>query len=64
VTEELHDPNQPLSSYEEIRDSAPTEARTNWQSADREEHALGAFYENLRASDVYSDAEKSRQAWA
>jgi hypothetical protein len=56
--------NEPPGSYEAIRDSAPSEARTNWQSADREEHALGAFYENLRDSDVYSEQEKSRQAWA
>ena len=27
-------PNEQTSTYEQIRDSAPTEARTNWQSAD------------------------------
>jgi hypothetical protein len=52
------------SSYEQIRDSAPTEARNSWVSADREEESLQRFYRDLRDSDVYSEAEKSRQAWA
>jgi hypothetical protein len=57
-------PNEQTSTYEQIRDSAPTEARTNWQSADREEATLEQFYRDLKDSDVYSDTEKSRQAWS
>jgi hypothetical protein len=58
----LQDPNQPLSSYEEIRGSAPSEARSAWVSADNEESSLRAFYEDLEGSDVYSEQEKARQA--
>jgi hypothetical protein len=57
-------PREQPTSYEQIRDSAPTEARNSWQSADREESTLQQFYRDLKDSDVYSDAEKARQAWS
>src|SRR5215208_7430418 len=33
-------------------------------SPDREEATLEQFYRDLKDSDVYSDTEKSRQAWS
>jgi hypothetical protein len=50
-------------SYEEVRDSAPTEARTLWQAADKEEENLRTLYGQLKDDPRYTEEHKSAQAW-
>jgi hypothetical protein len=63
VTEEVRNPNQPLASYEELRDSARGEAASLWKAADREEEALTNYYEALADDPRFTDEYRSTLAW-
>jgi hypothetical protein len=63
VTEEAHNPNEPLSSYESLRDSARGQAASLWKTADKEEASLGAYYEQLRDDPRFTEEHKSELAW-
>jgi hypothetical protein len=63
VTEEVRNPNQPLASYEELRDSARGVAASLWKAADREEEALTNYYEALADDPRFTDEYRSTLAW-
>jgi hypothetical protein len=63
MTEEAHNPNQPLSTYEDLRGSARGQAGELWKAADREEANLSKFYEQLEADPRYTSEHKAELAW-
>jgi hypothetical protein len=63
MTEEAHSPNQPLSSYEDLRGSARGQAGELWKAADKEEASLGAYYEQLKEDPRFTEEHKAELAW-
>jgi hypothetical protein len=63
MTEEAHNPNQPLSSYEDLRGSARGQAGELWKAADKEEASLGAYYEQLKEDPRFTEEHKAELAW-
>jgi hypothetical protein len=63
-SEAVQNPNEPLSSYESLRDSARGQAAPLWKTADKEEATLGAYYEQLRDDPRFTEEHKSELAWS
>jgi hypothetical protein len=62
-TEEPTNPNQPLSSYEDLRGSARGEAGELCKAADREEANLGKYYEQLQDDPRFTEEYRADLAW-
>lgn len=50
-------------SYQQMRDSAPTEAKALWNRVDAQIGDLRAYYEQLKDDPRYADEYKAEQAW-
>jgi len=61
--QQAQNPNQPLSTYEDLRASARGEAASLWKEADRQESALAAYYEGLQNDPRYAEGFKAELAW-